>query len=271
MNIQHSQASPTATASSDQSSSSSSGDPATTVPVTNPSDKDSGGLSTAAAAGVGVAATIAALILAGAIGGWYWRRKTKSHKNRRAQDEVPLSPQLAGPFSYFGGEGVKMYGHFADAKRQSTIADDQGLPKDMMVGDIGATTAAGHGPTGAIPNTLDMETSSSTKFVYVPAYELPTYPKHSRSKSELPGSPVTPLSPSELPSPGPPVRVPRSIYNQRQTVTGRSSTTISSPTAGIRNSNNVEANGRISDIQGPMSPLTDPGVDPGPNYSRHGA
>lgn len=282
--IQKSTSSATAAASNDNPSSSSGAAPVTTTAATSSNQSSHTGLSTAAAAGVGVGATVGALILAGVLGGWCWRRKARSHKEQHAHDEVPLSPrQLAG---------ARLYGADRDttrAQREFNLAEHQDILRGDTQGPVGSGGGGGGElePQPTIPSyyVADKALLTSpplTKVVYVPAHELPT-----PSATQRPGfsptlSGTTPVAPSSMPSELPSCEtlvVPRSIYNYQRSrpvtdfsvtttpTTNTTTNTVSPNTSEMWDvGSQVDTHGRMDAVaQGLMSPLTEElSSDPGP-------
>lgn len=267
--MQKTASSATATPSSDKPSSSSGTGPfatTTAATTTSSSENDNKRLSAAAAAGVGVAATLGILIIAGAIGGCCWRRKTKSRKNKHAQDEVPLSPRQPAGANVYGADGHGApYDHFA-----SVASAQRGAVENVI--DTQGLAGRGLKQATTIPSLVAVKTSTSpsTNVVYVPAHELPSpSPKNPGFSPTFSGtSPVAPSPPSELQSHE--AFVPRSIYNQQsRPVTDFSATTVSPTMSGTWDvGSDGDANGRMAAVaHGPMSPLTELSSDLSPNHS----
>lgn len=159
----------------------------------------SSGLSTGARAGIGIGAGVAGLVIAGACIGWYFSRRKEAHQRKQQHDgdEAALaSSQQTG--TYFSGDSkLEGYGHFAAAKRGSSLLDESGRPEDSMI-----STTSKPGPL-AVSQALALAASHDespkhapltiatpkTNTVYVPAYELPGSPE--RTNLEMPGAPLS--------------------------------------------------------------------------------
>lgn len=217
-------------------------------------------ISTAAAVGIGVAATIGALLFVGLLGGCCWRRKARIRATQHGQDEVPLSPQPDGAHVHRSGEDQDPKSSLQETSTEhpSSALYDQGMSKRILMGTVDAwsPTADGRALAEATTNMAGGMTIGprTAGIVYVPAYELPTYPNQIVPQSELSATSVTASSPSELPSPK--QSVPRSRFNPSWgPVANMSGATESSRTC---------QNSRVAS-EGFLSALSESGTDAGAN------